>query len=416
MARCTARVPRLAVVAAVLGLLLAACEPQGPDTPDPSATEPEIGTHAIEGEGAPTPAPQPARSSARDSEWFDEEEFDRQLALRRERAEGPADEPWLQHLPAELVDTSPLARPRPYHLCFSDAGAVTSWHAVGWTTMQAEVDLHDDVIASFTAVDARGDEEAQLADIQSLVTGGECDLLIIAPVSAALTPAVQQACEQVPVIVFERQVDTDCPVTSVRSIGSYAFGADGAEFLAGAVPEGGTVLAVPTNGQLELHARRRAAAQVLLEEQGVQVQVTEPTGGDATRAAEIVVAHLEEGTPIDGVWSDTGSTAAAVIDAFNAAGVPVPPISGEDQLELLTRWHSQELTAVAPTQPAYQWRTPIIAALRVLEGQPVPTEWVLPQPTIGEVELDRYVREDLPGTHHALCGCEALPGFPDRWR
>jgi ribose transport system substrate-binding protein len=155
---------------------------------------------------------------------------------------------------------------------------------------------------------------------------------------------------------------------------------------------------------------------VLLEEGGLTVAVAEPSGGDPARAAEIVTAALEADTPIDGVWVDAGTTAAAVVDAFTAAGVPVPPISAEDQLDFLARWQEQDLTALAPTYPGYQWRTPVIAALRILDGQPVPAEWVLPQPTIGPGDLEQHVREDLPGTHYALCGCESLPGFPDRWR
>jgi ribose transport system substrate-binding protein len=398
---------------AVCVLVVAACEP---GEPDPTATEPEIGAHEIEGEGVPSPQPEPIRSAARDSEWFDGAEFDRQLALRQERPEGPEARPWTQHLPAEPVDTARHGTPRPHHICFSDAGVDTPWRAVGWTTMQAEVDLHDDAIASFTAVDAQGDPEAQLADIQSLVTGGDCDLLIVAPASAALTPAIEQACEQLPVVVFERRVATDCPATNVTSLGGYAFGADGAEFLAGHVAEGGAVLAVRTYGGSEEHERRLVAAQVLLEEGGRTVEITEPTGGDPARAAEVVAAHLDGGTSIDGVWIDAGTTAAAVVDAFNVAEVPVPPISAEDQLDFLARWQAQGLTAIAPASPTYQWRTPIIAALLVLDAQPVPSEWIVPQPTVDEAELGRYVREDLPGTHYALCGCEELPGFPDRWR
>ena len=49
--------------------------------------------------------------------------------------------------------------------------------------------------------------------------------------TATLTPAVEAACEKVPVIVFDRGVNTDCPVTFVHPIGGYAFGVDGAEFL-----------------------------------------------------------------------------------------------------------------------------------------------------------------------------------------
>ena len=90
--------------------------------------------------------------------------------------------------------------------------------------MQAEVELQPD-IAEFVHVDAEGSDEKQIADIQDLL-GQDCSILIVSPnTTAALTPAVEQACEQLPVIVFDRGVNTDCPVTFIHPIGGYAFGA-----------------------------------------------------------------------------------------------------------------------------------------------------------------------------------------------
>ena len=87
------------------------------------------------------------------------------------------------------------------------------------------------------------------------------------------------------------------------------------------------------------------------------------------------------------------SVAVAAVEAFQDAGQPVPPINGEDQLDFLKLWKEQTLTAIAPTYPTYQWRTPVIAALRVLGGEEVSNPWKLPQPTItqtsGQVSVPR---------------------------
>jgi ribose transport system substrate-binding protein len=63
----------------------------------------------------------------------------------------------------------------------------------------------------------------------------------------------------------------------------------------------------------------------------------------------------------------------------------------------------------------YQWRTPVIAATRILSGEEVPKEWILPQPTVTEENLDETSQPDMPPLHYALCGCEELPGYPERW-
>ena len=94
-------------------------------------------------------------------------------------------------------------------------------------------------------------------------------------------------------------------------------------------------------------------------------------------------------------------------------GMEVPPITGEDQQDFLRKWKDDGLTAVAPTYPNYQWRTPIIAALKILKGEEVPKEWVLPQPTITQRQPGRL----RPAGHAAaalravrLRGHAGLPG------
>ena len=118
---------------------------------------------------------------------------------------------------------------------------------------------------------------------------------------------------------------------------------------------------------------------------------------------------------LDGVWMDAGATAVAAIEAFEDAGQDVPPITGEDQNDFLTKWKEDGLKAVAPTYSNFQWRTAVIAAVKVLKGEEVANPWVLPQPKITQENLDQYVKPDMPPLYYALCGCEDLPGFPEKW-
>ena len=70
--------------------------------------------------------------------------------------------------------------------------------------MTEEMKTHDS-IENFVHVDAEGSDDKQIADIDDLLAGGDCDVMIVSPnTTAALTPAVGQACEAMPVIVFDR--------------------------------------------------------------------------------------------------------------------------------------------------------------------------------------------------------------------
>lgn len=76
------------------------------------------------------------------------------------------------------------------------------------------------------------------------------------------------------------------------------------------------------------------------------------------------------------------------------------------------------MTAIAPVYTNFQWRTPLLAAEMIFEGQEVPSEWVLPQDPITADELDEYLdrNEGMPDGHYAKFGGEDLPGFPEVWQ
>jgi ribose transport system substrate-binding protein len=348
------------------------------------------------------------------SEFFVQEDFEEQLRLRDVEPEGPADQPWVQALEPEYVDTSEYATDPPYKVCFSNAGVNNPWRVVGWTTMQAEVDLQPD-ISEFVHVDAEGSDEKQISDIQDLL-GQNCSILIVSPnTTAALTPAVEQACEQLPVIVFDRGVNTDCPVTFIHPIGGYAFGADAAEFLVENVEPGGNILALRILPGVDVLETRWSAAKAIFDQAGVNVVGVEFTEGDVANTKSIVTDYIDRFGTIDGVWMDAGATSVGAIEAFEDLGLDVPPITGEDQQDFLRKWKDDGLTAVAPTYPTYQWRTPVIAAVMILQGQEVPKEWILPEPVITSENLDQYLQPNMPPLHYALCGCENMPDFPARW-
>ncbi|MCP2331114.1 substrate-binding domain-containing protein [Actinoalloteichus caeruleus] len=390
------RTRTVGVAVAAAALLVAGCTSDLPDAGSGPTAGDETGADATA------------------SEFFDQAEYERQLALREATPDGPADRPWEQALEPEYVPTEQYQQDGPYHLCFSNAGLFNPWRSVGWRTMRAEVDLHPE-IAEFTVLDAQGQDDKQISDIQSLASQ-DCDLLIVSPnTTATLTPAVAAACEQLPVIVFDRGVDTDCPVTFISPIGGYAYGAAGAEFLAEEVEPGGQVLALRISPGVDVLEHRWAAAERVFEDSDLEVVGVQFTEDDPATVKNTVSDYIQRFGGLDGVWMDAGATAVAAVEAFEDAGVPVPPITGEDQQDFLQAWDERGLTAVAPGYPTFQWRTPVLAALRVLGGQEVPEQWVLPQPVITQDTLDDYLQPDMPPQHYALCGCEDLPDFPAAW-
>jgi ribose transport system substrate-binding protein len=349
------------------------------------------------------------------SKFFNPDEFERQLVQRSVTPEGASDAPWAQSIAPSYVDTAKYAKAPKWHLCFSNAGLENPWRVTGLTTMKAEVQLHRE-IGKFTVVDAESRDAKQIADLEGL-HGKGCNALIVSPnTTDALTPAVEKACKSgIPIVVFDRGVNTTCPVTFVHSIGGYAFGASGAEFVAQHMKPGGNVLALRTLPGVDTLENRWAAASTIFSRSDAKVVGTEFTDGDPAKVKAIITDYLRRFGDIHGLWMDAGPAAVAAVEAFQSAGKPVPPMTSEDQQDFLELWRKQNLTAISPTYPVYMWRTAVIAATDILAGKKVPKDWVLPQPVITSANLAKYLTPGMPPHFYPSCGCQKMPGFPQAW-
>lgn len=365
---------------------------------------------------APPSAPPPTATVAL-SKFFSQDDFERQMAQRRFAAQGDPAAPWTQMIQPSFVDTTRYAKPGgKWHICLSNAAANNSWRITGLATIKAEAKLHPQV-GEFTIADAGAKDDKQIADLAEM-QANKCDAIIVSPnTTVALTPAVEKACQSgIPVVVFDRGVATDCPVTFVHPIGGYAYGAASAEFIALKVGAGGKVLVLRQLPGVDIFETRWDAAKIVFEQAGINVVGAEFTNARTDTAKAIVHDYLQRYGDLDGVWLDTGQTSVVVAEMFKAAGKRVPPLVGSDQQDFLSLWQKEKLTAIAPTYPVYQWRTAFIAATMILSGQQVPREWVLPQPVITEDTLSRYLTSGVPPGFYSTCGCQKMPGFPHDWQ
>jgi ribose transport system substrate-binding protein len=398
---------KVTVVAAAALLGLTAC------TTDQSMEEPppaETGG----AEAAATPAPEGG------DEWFDQAEYDRQLDQRSASFEGDPEQPWTQYIDGETTATGEFAADGPQKVCFSNASISNPWRQTGWITMNEQLKVLQDsgVISEMETRDAQDDDNTQIADIDYFIAEGECDGFIISPNStAALTPAVERACETgKPVVVFDRGVETDCATTFIHPIGGFAWGIDSANFLVDNLQEGDKVVALRILPGVDVLEQRWAAAERIFEENGIEA-TDYFTGADPTEIKKIISDELATGD-VQGVWMDAGDGAVAAIEAFEDAGADYPVMTGEDEMSFLRKWEDTGLTGLAPVYSNFQWRTPLLALEQIFAGEDVPAEWVLPQEPITEEQRADFLadNEGMPDGHYAKFGGEDLPGYPDVWR
>jgi ribose transport system substrate-binding protein len=368
----------------------------------------------------PSVAPPSDEPDQSEVDWFDQALFDKQDAERDVVPEGPEGKPYLQYINAEMVDTSQYASEGPKKACFANASISNPWRQTGWITMNEQLKVLQEAgaISEMETRDAGDSDDTQTADIDYFIEEGNCDVFIISPNStAAMTPAVQRACDTgKPVIVFDRGVQTDCPVTFIHPIGGFAWGIDTAEFLIDNLEEGDKVVALRILPGVDVLEQRWAAAEKLFDEAGIEA-VDYFTGADPAEIKKIISDELAKGD-VQGIWMDAGDGAVAAIEAFEDAGVDYPVMTGEDELSFLRKWKETGITALAPVYSNFQWRTPLLAAQMIFAGTEVPKEWVLPQSPITSEDLDEYLaaNEGMPDGHYAKFGGEDLPGYPTTWQ
>jgi ribose transport system substrate-binding protein len=322
--------------------------------------------------------------------------------------------------PEEMVDTSQYASEGAKKACFANASISNPWRQTGWITMnqQLQVMQEQGVISEMETRDAQDSDDTQIADIDYFIDEGGCDVFIISPNStAAMTPAVERACETgKPVIVFDRGVETDCATTFIHPIGGFAWGIDTAEFLIDRLEEGDKVVALRILPGVDVLEQRWAAAEKLFDEAGIEA-VDYFTGADPAEIKKIISDELAKGD-VQGVWMDAGDGAVAAIEAFEDAGADYPVMTGEDEMSYLRKWEETGLTGLAPVYSNFQWRTPLLAVQKIFAGEEIPKEWVLPQVPITEDERSEFLEanDGMPDGHYAKFGGEDLPGYPEVWQ
>ncbi|HJW90185.1 MAG TPA: ABC transporter substrate-binding protein [Anaerolineales bacterium] len=402
-------------------MVLGACAPAAAPTQAPVATEAPVATQAPVATEAPVKSPGLQMDAAKvATQFWSEAEYEESIKFMQAESLNPDEPIYLQSLLDNPVDTTQYQKEPPFNICFSNAGVNNQWRVTGYVTMREQVEQlrAEGLIKNFIHVDAEGSDEKQIADIADLVAGGECDLLIVSPnTSEALTPAVEKACEALPIVVFDRGVLTNCPTSFLKTIGGYAFGYSGAKFVVDNLPNGGNVLALRILPGVDVLEQRWGAARKVFEAAGnINVVGVEFDDYSGPKTKAIVSDYLDRFGKIDAIWMDAGGPAVAALEAFQDAGQPFPVMVGEDQMDYLKFWKENNLTAIAPSFPTFQWRTAVLASVMILQGESVPKRWVLPQPDVTQANLDTYYLPDMPPLYYALSSAEDMKNWPDVWK
>jgi len=303
---------------------------------------------------------------------------------------------WPEMIPeegAELVDTSGFKTDGDLSIGFSDWSLVNTWRVQA--RKSAEITARN-LGVELKVTDANGDPNKQIADVEDLLAQGINALVISPGSSEALGPTIERAFDTgIPVIAWSTGPGTD-KVTSEISADDVFFGFAGMDQLGKDMGGRGNLIGLRGVAGVDVDGFRWDGMQQGLANYP-EIELVGSDYGDwafdkgKTVSENLLAAHPQ----IDGVWSSGAAMTRGAIQAFQEAGRPLPPMSGEHLNGFLKEWQSLGLKSVAPVYPTWQSPEGVKLAIRALRGEPIHRSYLLqPQPITNET-LATALQADL---------------------
>jgi len=262
-----------------------------------------------------------------------------------------------------------------------------------------EADRISDVIITQSVNDA----QKQISNVQSMIARN-VDAIIVTPISPdGIAPVLQQASEAGIMVILNASGASTDAYTSYVNVNDEEFGATGAEWLVDKLDGSGDIVAI--NGIAGIPTsdlRWKGAKAVFDKSPGINVVSSIDGAWDQATTKTAVESLLASNPGIDGVWSQGGSMTLGAIEAFEAAGVALVPMTGEDSNGLLKKWLALEqaggtgFDSIAVAKPTWISAKSLETALDALDGKEVEKDQLLKPEVITATNLDKFVRPELP--------------------
>jgi len=316
----------------------------------------------------------------------------------------PTPTPAPQELVAGMMDTSAYRKDPPWTVGRSGMGEVNSWQVIrtlhyeyGWQEKYA--DLFGEVFYA----QAFWDPAQQVADLEDILTH-DIDVLFLLPVTGGNCIAQIEATMDrgIPVILGGGRAYTENYVSYIDRDNS-GCGLLYAEYIARKMNyEGNVVLMMGLPGNTYAEDVLRGARDGLarypdIVEAGIEYGQWSPVEGKA--AMEALLASVPQ---IDGIVNDGGNMGIGIVDAYMDAGLPIPPMCGDDGNGWLRLAKENNVKFLACHGGAELALDEVDIAVKVLRGEPVPKIILADIPHFEEDETDKYYRPDLNDQYWAI--------------
>ncbi|WP_210505508.1 substrate-binding domain-containing protein [Naasia sp. SYSU D00057] len=282
-----------------------------------------------------------------------------------------------------------------YRIAFAAQGPTNSWGVLSEEAFNYHAEeLGVDVLYAA----ANGDATQQVDNIQQLASQ-DPDAMVVVPMGEGIAGQVQAAVSQgIPVVLCSGILPESSQAVSTVTRQYDLLGTAYAEWIAQELGGEGQVAILSGLAGVPTAEYQKAAAEATFEKYpDIEVVTTQYTEWSPTVAKTVAQNLIASYPDLDAIWSDSGYGAIGVVQAYQEAGLPVPPITGDAVNDFLLATQGTDVRYALSTFPPEMSSTCLDTAMDLLNGEPVLNKVYIDSPSFTNEEGEQYVREDCDG-------------------
>ncbi|MGB4137107.1 MAG: substrate-binding domain-containing protein [Microbacterium sp.] len=298
------------------------------------------------------------------------------------------------------VDTSKwAAKPKQgdsYRIAFAAQGPTNSWGLISDEALKYRA---DEVGAEVLYAAANGDATTQVENIQQLASQNP-DAMVVVPMGEGIAGQVKAAADQgIPVVLCSGILPASSGAVSTVTRQYDLLGSAYAEWIAQQLDGKGEVAILSGLAGVPTAEYQKAAAKRTFEKYPDIKIVTEQFTEWSPTVAKTVAQNLIATYPnLKGIWSDSGYGAMGVIQAYQEAGKPVPPITGDSFNDFLMDAQGTDANFALSTFPPEMSSTCLDTAISILKGESVLNKVFIDSPSFTAKTAFDHIRKDCDGS------------------
>lgn len=282
-----------------------------------------------------------------------------------------------------------------YRIAFAAQGPTNSWGLISDEALRYHAkEIGVDVLYAA----ANGDATTQVDNIQQL-TSQDPDAMVVVPMGEGIAGQVKAAADLgIPVVVCSGILPASSGAVSTVTRQYDLLGSAYAEWVAASIDYKGQVAllsglaGVPT-AEYQLAAAKRVFAKY----PDIEIVTTQYTMWSPTEAKTVAQNLIATYPDLAGIWSDSGYGAIGVVQAYQEAGLPVPPITGDSFNQVLMDTEGKDVEMALSTFPPEMSSTCLDTAVSLLKGENVLNKVFIDTPSFLRSAADEYIRKDCDG-------------------